>query len=169
MKINNLPETQRRDISISQKAEMLDNSIWGNDLTWNAIEYIAKYFDVYDLDSKMTILNEGSKITPYMGLIIKGKVHIVKTDASGENKDLANIGQGRTFGEMSIIDGLLSSATVITSTNVTLMVLDKDSFHRLIEDNPNIGNKFLFMLLKLMSSRIRETSGKLVEYVDASA
>jgi CRP/FNR family transcriptional regulator, cyclic AMP receptor protein len=169
MKINHLPIEKRREISLNEKSEMLDNSIWGNDLTWNAIEYIAKYFDVYDLQPGVTIIAEGSKSTPYMGLIIKGKVHIIKTDASGAQKDLANIGQGRTFGEMSVIDGLLSSASVITTTAVTLMVLDKDSFHRLIENNSTIGNKFLFMLLKLMSSRIRETSGKLVEYVDASA
>lgn len=167
MKINHLSITNRRELSLEHKAEMLDNSIWGYDLDWKTIEYIAKYLDVYELDANTNILNEGSKLTPYMGLIIKGKVHIVKTDVSGAKKNLADIGKGRTFGEMSVIDGLLSSASVITTTDVKLMVLDRDNFHRLVEDNPTIGSQFLLMLLKLMSSRIRETSGKLVEYVDA--
>ncbi|MFK5894244.1 MAG: cyclic nucleotide-binding domain-containing protein [Pseudomonadota bacterium] len=164
--INHLSLASRREFSLNEKATMIDDSIWGNSLNWPDIEYIAQYFDVYELKPKLTILNEGSRLTPYMGLILSGKVSIVKTDTIGIKKNIATIGKGRTFGEMSVIDGLISSAYVITKTDVMLMVLDKDNFHQLIDNSPGIGNKFLLMLLKLMSSRIRETSGKLVEYVD---
>ncbi len=153
-----------RNYSLDEKARLIDESIWGNNLSWSDIEHMAQYFDVYSLQPNLKILNEGSKSSPYMGLILSGKVDIIKTDTSGVKKNIAQLNKGKTFGEMSIIDGLISSAAVVTSNNVMLMVLNKEKFHQLIETSAKVGNKFLLMLLKLMSSKIRETSGKLVEY-----
>ena len=48
------------------------------------------------------------------------------------------------------------------STQVMLMALEKTNFQSLVKDKPNYGNKFLFKLLKLMSARLRQTSGKLI-------
>jgi len=44
-----------------------------------------------------------------------------------------------------------------------LMALEKNKFQSLVEDKPSYGNKFLFKLLKLMSARLRQTSGKLID------
>ncbi len=99
---------------------------------------------------------------PYIGLIMKGKVNVIKEDINGKNKILSYIGKGKTFGEMSVIDNLPSSASIITEGDVVLMVLEKENFHRLVADKPGLGNKLLFKLLQIMSARLRQTSGKLI-------
>ncbi len=165
--INQKPSKSRKEYTPKERADLLDSSIWGQDLTWSEVEYMSQYFSVYDLAPKVTILKEGSKLDPFIGLIISGSVSIIKEDIHGHKKVLTRIGKGKTFGEMSVIDGLTSSATVVTATDVVLMTLVKKNFHRLIVDNPTLGSKFLYKLLRIMSARIRETSGKLIDFVDS--
>jgi len=161
-----VPSSTRVLLNPEEKAEILDETTWGNEFEWADVEYMARYFDVYDFLPKSTLLKEGFKMSPYMGLIVSGRIMITKEDTDGNQKVLAHIPKGKTFGEMSLIDGFPSSATVITETNVKLMVLDKESFHLLLDDNPTISNKFLYKLLNLLSARLRETSGKLVDFLD---
>ena len=164
--INTKLAISRRKFNLQERASLLDGSVWGQDLSWFEVEHMANYFDVHDYAPDIIIMKEGSKRDPYIGLIISGTVNIIKEDIQGHQKILTHIGKGKTFGEMSVIDGLSSSATVITTSDVLLMTLEKKNFHRLIVDNPTLGSKFLFKLLKIMSARIRETSGKLIDFVD---
>ena len=166
MSFTHISKISHKAYSIDEKAEMLDNTSWGNDLKWNDLEYMAKYFDVYHLQANTILLKEGDKASPFMGLVLTGKVLIIKEDNKGRHKVLAKIPKGKTFGEMSLIDGLPSSASVITESKVDLLTIDGDKFHELAKDNPCIANKFLFKLLKLISSRLRETSGKLIDFLE---
>ncbi|MCP3852980.1 MAG: cyclic nucleotide-binding domain-containing protein [Gammaproteobacteria bacterium] len=163
MKLSNITTSNQKHYSLEERAEILDGSIWAQDLSWKEVEYMAKYFEIYDIASNVTILNEADKEMPYIGLILKGKVNVVKERSDGKSRVLSHIGKGRTFGEMSVIDERPSSASIITDGKVMLMALEKANFQSLVDDNPVIGNKFLFKLLKLMSARLREASGRLVD------
>ena len=166
MKFQYIEDFSTADLSINEKAEMLDETIWSNDFPWKDILYLAEYFDVFHLPVNTVILREGKKKSPFMGLIAKGKVLIIKEDKNNKHKLLATIPEGKTFGEMSIIDNLPSSASVITETSIDLMVINANRFDDLMQDNPHIANKLLFKLLKLFSARLRETSGKLVDFLE---
>jgi len=160
------PPVHRRNYEDKEKAELLEETNWSDDFSWPQIEYMAAYFEVYDVPPETIILYEGNKQPPYMGLIIDGRARILKIDVQGEKKNLAYISKGKTFGEMSLIDGLPSSASVITESDVTLMVLSFDNYQRLIEDNSAAACQFLSKLARLMSSRLRETSCKLVDFLE---
>lgn len=165
-KFQHISKVAKREFSIPEKSDMLDNTSWGNDLSWQDIEYMARYFDVYELDPDTILMKEGQKCSAFMGLIITGTVLIIKEDTKGKHKILAKIPKGKTFGEMSLIDGLPSSAAVITEQSVLLMTLDSCKFDELTKENPRVANKFLLKLLKLVSARLRETSGKLVDFLE---
>jgi len=160
------PAVHRRDYEDKEKAELLEQTNWSDDFSWPQIEYMASYFETYDVPPETIILYEGNKQPPYMGLIIEGRVRISKIDVEGNKKNLAFISKGKTFGEMSLIDGLPSSASVITETDVTLMVLSYDSYLKLIDDNSAAACQFLSKLARLMSARLRETSCKLVDFLE---
>ena len=163
MNLNELTISSHKNYTFEEKVDLLDSSLWGQELKWEEVKYMAKYFDVYNIDPNTEILREGDSSQPYIGLIMKGTVDVVKKDINGQNKKLTCIGKDKTFGEMSVIDSLPNSASIITSSQVMLMALEKTNFQALIKDKPNYGNKFLFKLLKLMSARIRQTSGKLID------
>ena len=163
MNLTELSIPSHENYTFEEKVDLLDSSLWGQKLKWEEVKYMAKYFDVYNIAPNTAILREGDRSQPYIGLIMKGTVDVVKKDINGRNKKLTHIGKGRTFGEMSVIDDLPSSASIITSSEVMLMALEKTNFQCLITDKPGYGNKFLLKLLKLMSARLRETSGKLID------
>ena len=163
MNLKELTISNHKNYTFEERVDLLDSSLWGQELKWEEVKYMAKYFDVYNISPDTEILREGDSSQPYIGLIMKGTVDVVKKDIDGHDKKLTRIGKDKTFGEMSMIDELPNSASIITSSQVMLMALEKNKFQSLVEDRPCYGNKFLFKLLKLMSARIRQTSGKLID------
>ena len=59
--------------------------------------------------------------------------------------------QGEFFGEMSLLDGAPRSATVIADTDVTLMVVPRPAFLKLLQSEP----KITIAILGTLSQRIR--------------
>jgi small-conductance mechanosensitive channel/CRP-like cAMP-binding protein len=75
----------------------------------------------------------------WLYLILKGEVSVhVKSD-EGLEKEVARLGAGDFFGEMSLMTGALRSATVIAVTPVECYRLDKAAFQRIIRERPAIA------------------------------
>ncbi|MDB4443781.1 cyclic nucleotide-binding domain-containing protein [bacterium] len=73
------------------------------------------------------------------------------------------VGPGRIFGEMSLIDGEPRSASALAATYVTMPVFSKDNFVRLTKESPSFGVTVALKLAKLMSQRLRQTTGRLID------
>ena len=100
-----------------------------------------------------------------MCIIVEGKVDIVKEDGRLKRKLIASVSAGKAFGEMSLIEGDMRSAAAMASEDSTLLVLTKENFELLLNDNCVLGTKLLLKISKLMSQRLRMTSGILVDYL----
>ena len=101
-----------------------------------------------------------------MCLLVEGSVAIVKRDSSGQEKTLATVGPGKTFGEMSLIDGERRSATAIALEDSRVVVLTEENFNRLSYRHPRLGVALLLKMARLMSQRLRNTSVMLVDFLD---
>jgi CRP-like cAMP-binding protein len=71
------------------------------------------------------------------------------------------------MGEMSMLDGLPHSATSIATDNCILLMLTKLSYEKLAEEQPVLCNKLLTQIARLMSLRLRQTTGILLDYLDS--
>ena len=69
----------------------------------------------------------------------------------GDQVEVANLGPGDLFGEMSLLDGARRSATVIADTDMTVTVFVRREFVRLVEASPVVAIK----LLAAMAARLR--------------
>ena len=58
---------------------------------------------------------------------------------------------GDFFGEMSLLDGEPRSATIVASTDVRLLVVDRIHFWRLLEETPDLIRR----ILTILSRRVR--------------
>jgi CRP-like cAMP-binding protein len=58
---------------------------------------------------------------------------------------------GDCFGEMSLIDGELRSATIVATTDVRLLVVDRSHFWRLLDETPELIRR----ILTILSRRVR--------------
>jgi CRP/FNR family cyclic AMP-dependent transcriptional regulator len=73
---------------------------------------------------------------------------------------------GQTVGEMSMIDGEPRFATCVAAERCMISVLTRESLARIILEQPILGAKILMELVLMLSQRLRQTSSKLVSFMD---
>jgi CRP-like cAMP-binding protein len=120
--------------------------------------------DVYHVPEETVLFFEGDK-TPFLVLIIKGRVHVVKFDSMRNPRRIATLGAGKTIGEMTIIDGEPRSASAVTDGEATLMVMTADKFNHLVDEWPRVAVVLVLKIAKLMSQYLRQTSGRLIDHL----
>jgi len=143
-------------------AEMLENTILSHVFTWKEIQTLTRYIHPLEFEDKKVIFKEGDTGTD-MYLVAQGAIDIYKESSAGKHVRVANIRKGNPLGEMSIVDGLPRSASAVAKGHTTLLVLSKDNLDALLKDHHGVGIKMLMMLAKLISLRLRKTSGVLIE------
>lgn len=156
---------KRSPMTKGKVAEFIDSTRWGRDFEWSQLEQLSNYFDPYVIPRSAILFSEGSR-DAYMGLIVSGKVKIHKTGESGKNRRICVLGSGQAFGEMSLIDGYPRSATVVAMESVTLLILSREKFNALCAECPQLAVRLIIKISKLMSERLRQTSGILIDYLD---
>ncbi|SJZ44769.1 Crp/Fnr family transcriptional regulator [Selenihalanaerobacter shriftii] len=90
-------------------------------------------------------------------LILDGMVKVSKISTSGREKTLAILEKGDFFGEMSLLDGGLRSATAQVLEDVELLSIHRQDFLQVLHSYPQIGSK----VIAVLSRRLRETNRQL--------
>jgi len=129
------------------------------------ISVLASYMDVYRVSPGETIIRERDG-GDFMLLVVEGGVDIYKTTLRGGQQHLTTVGPGMTLGEMSMIDGEPRFATCIASDPTVFAVLHRDDMAKIILDHPALGSKILVKLVSMLSARLRQTSSKLLQYME---
>lgn len=71
------------------------------------------------------------------------------------------MGPGEVFGELSLITSAPRSANVVALTDVDLMVLEREAFHKQVAENPQVALNLLAVLgrrLTTVTDRLQETT-----------
>lgn len=97
-----------------------------------------------------TIVREGSS-GAWLYVIIDGQV-IVRKHAQGKAADLAQLTPGDSFGEMSLVDQELRSASVIAETPCVLLRLSENTCWH----HPASGAKIYRNIARVLSRRLRD-------------
>ena len=155
------------EVSLGTKVDYLDESKWFREFSFDEIKDIAQFFDVYVVPPNETLCEEGSSES-FLGLIVSGSVGIFKKNAEGAVGKIAEIGSGKVFGEMSLVDGRPRSAEVKVLQKLEVCVMKKEKFQSLVQVAPALGVKLVLQIAQLISARLRKTSGQLVEHLGSS-
>lgn len=91
-------------------------------------------------------------------IIIDGEVEAVKNYGRKNEIKLRRMNSGSYFGEMSLIDALPRSASVIAFTDTKLLSLDRANLHRTIDEHPSMAIE----LLQVLTVRLREMEKKML-------
>jgi CRP/FNR family transcriptional regulator, cyclic AMP receptor protein len=83
----------------------------------------------------------------------EGLLKVTMVSRSGTERILAFLGPGAIVGELSIIDGLPRSASVVAVRGTTLSVLSRTAFEDYAEKHPQVYKA----LIRLLAERLRET------------
>ena len=101
----------------------------------------------------------------YMYIIFSGKVKVVQISTEGREKVLTYHKKGDFFGEMSLVDGKTSPATIIAIEDTEIGLIHKTDFETYLLKN----EKVLRQLISMLCRRLRESwmMVKVLSFADA--
>ncbi len=96
-------------------------------------------------------------------LLVTGRVEIEVRPPYGDRRPqkIATITAGQPFGELSLVDGFLRSATARALEPTELLAFENKRLEELMADDPKIGYRVMRNLASLLAARIRSTNMKL--------
>lgn len=150
--------------SIHEKASLLEKSDFGKELSWPELQTLAGYFSVWEVPAAVCLCRQGEQ-SDFAFLLFKGRVRILKEDTNKVAKEIASVGPGHIVGEMALIDKEPRSASVMVKSPLLIMVIEESKFEEMSETVPRLWGKVLLGLAKILSKRLRQTSGVLAEYI----
>ncbi len=124
------------------------------------IDVLAKWFRAYSADTGCTVLHEGDN-SNCLCIITDGNINIFKGLPNDEQLKIAEVRAGESIGEMGIIDGEPFSASAIASEDSTVLLITREDFEDIVKQNNEIGNKLLWILSKILTARLRQTTERL--------
>ena len=143
---------------------LIESAPMFNNLKHADIRILAGFMRAYEAKKGRMIFKEGEK-GQFMCIVLSGRVDIIKESPERERKKIAVVRPGKSMGEMSLLDELPYSASAVANEDSTLLMLTKLNFERLSEEYPLLYNVLLRQLARLMSLRLRQTTGVLVDYL----
>ena len=85
-------------------------------------------------------------------VIVEGHVRVV-LEHNGVDEEIARLGPGEFFGEMSLLDGQPRSATVLAEEEIMCLILSRWELLRAMRRDPEIA----IQMLAVLSKRLRAT------------
>ncbi len=104
---------------------------------------------------------------PGLCVLIEGSLQVL-LEVEGETLDLGALSPGAVLGEIQLVDGRNSTATVRATADSRVLVMDPDTFQRLVLSYPEQAAPLLDHLTSTLAARLRRTSeGVLSESEDS--
>jgi CRP-like cAMP-binding protein len=85
-----------------------------------------------------------------MYVMVMGKVRV-----TSNNRELATLGAGQHFGEISLLDEQPRSATVTSTSPGSVIIIRREAFQDFCQREPNLGNHVLTRLATSLADRLR--------------
>src|SRR6056297_310818 len=100
-----------------------------------------------------------------MYIVLSGCIAITVNTRDGEVLELAQIREGRFFGEMSIFDKERRSATCVPKCDTTVLTLKAGDFYEFIDTRPSAGFRVMQGMLRTTARRLNATGAFLSDMV----
>ena len=149
----------------SQMHQLIERSPLFENFNLAEIRLMSNFMQVFRTEAGIEIIREGDA-GDFMMLLIEGRIEVFKQDRWNAPRLIAVLDPGKTVGEMSMIDGEPRFATCVAAERSLVAVLTREALARIILEQPILGAKILMELVMMLSQRLRQTSARLVAYMD---
>jgi CRP-like cAMP-binding protein len=114
------------------------------------------------IKSDSDIIVEENSLGQGLYLVVKGKVQVFR-GKDETKRTLATLKDGETFGEMSLIEDMLTSASVTSIGETQLLKIDKRDLEQLMDKNHLFAAKIYRSFCIVLSERLRKANQQLEE------
>jgi CRP-like cAMP-binding protein len=137
-------------VQVLARAQLFDT------LTTKELQKLVPILHHRDFFPRETIVRQDA---PGAGLyiIMSGSADVILQDAKGADIILATLGEGRMFGEISLVDGAPRSASVVSTTRSHVLGFFKADLMDLVDHAPDLGFKILYRMTQLLQEKFTES------------
>ncbi len=141
---------------MSQHQNLIQNVYLFKDLSPKELESVNAIAAVETYNPGDEVFSEGDKAASLF--VIKfGSVRI-RRSGKDDSVDVAQLGTGSHFGEMSFVDGEARSATVIAMEKSEIVKIDFEALRKVFEKEPAIAVKAYRSFAHFLCGRLRLTT-----------
>jgi CRP-like cAMP-binding protein len=141
--------------------DYLRNNLFFEGLTHEDLDQVSEVCSLEEFSKGDRIFSEGASGDKFY-IIVSGAVRIEKEIPRGEPETLRTLKPGEGFGEMALVEEMPRSASAIADEDSQLVSIGKSDLDRLFGENHSIAVKMLTAFCKTMSSRLRESSERMI-------
>ncbi len=149
-------------LPVERIIELIESSDFFTGYSDDEINTLSDWVKAYTIPAGEFIVKEG-KDDNCLCIVVHGSVDIYKQTEPDKHLKIATVEPHESIGEMGVIDGEPFSASVITSTESTVLIMTKNNFDTLTEKHKNLGIKLLRKIAGIISGQLRSTTGRLAD------
>lgn len=127
------------------------------DMTIDQLSYVKEVSTTHVYNAGDDMFSQGDKAT-CLYVVNYGSVKVYQTTESGEKVNIAMLGSGSYFGEMSFLDGEPRSAGVEIVEKTELIAIDYEGLRKQFAEHPAMSALFHRAMAIFMCSRLRQTT-----------
>lgn len=157
--LRDLPESLRQDVRQNLFKNIIENwDVILDNQDNGVLSSIIQKLELRIIPQDELIIKYG-EIAQEMYFIIKGQVNII----SSEGIHLAQIGVGKNFGEMALLqEGSVRSATVQAATDVSVAIMSTQDFQKICDVYPTFKDRIMEVVNK-RNQQNKATINKIVK------
>jgi len=130
------------------------SAIWlFSECSGRELKSITKALDEVVVPAGRVLIEEGT-LGRELFLIVSGTATVRR-----KGRKVATVGTGQHFGELALLDHRPRTATVVSESEMTLLVLGQREFNALLDTTPALARK----LMAAMATRLRDQDSKTVQ------
>jgi HEAT repeat protein len=134
-------------IPLIEKVMILKGSEFFRNFPGSDLAGVAALTEVRHFQAGETVFEQGQEGDAFY-VVVQGSIKI-----SRGSTHFATLGSREGFGEMALLDRDTRSATATAAEDTTLLRLDRDSFDRVVEQNPVVARG----IYRVLTERLRNT------------
>lgn len=96
------------------------------------------------------VLSEPLTVDDQLSVFLDGKLRI----ESADGVPLSEVTEARVLGEMGVLTGQARSSRIVADMETTVLALTREALEGLVEADPDMGQRLLTNLIKLLYSRM---------------
>jgi CRP-like cAMP-binding protein len=137
------------------------------DLTDDELSHVAEICKEQRFKFGQVIFREGEPGNR-LYIIAEGDVRISRDVPGSGEEALTVLKKGACFGEMSVFDRSERSTDAIANTDTMLLTITRSDFEIMLDFNRDIAYKVLWAVVRLLSTRLRQTNDNLRSFLAMS-
>lgn len=140
-------------------SDLVQKTFLFHGLNFDETAMLAGAFQKETFEKDSVIIEEDS-IGMALYIVFTGQVKVSK-GKSKATQVLATLGEGELFGEMSLIEDALTSASITAVEKTEVLKLEKEALDGMMNANSEFALKVYKAFCRALSERLRKTSNEL--------